>query len=92
MMPSFGVDVRAARTASLLVSLPAVAVSVLRYQRQGAHHDSGLLARLALPIAAGLAVGATVGAALLPFAPGAALKLLLGLILVASAVRLFWKH
>ena len=62
-MPAFGAEVRTAGTASLLVNLPAVAVSVLRYQRQGAHRDPGLLAHLALPI----------------YAPGAALKLLLGL-------------
>ena len=92
MMLAFGADIRTAGTASLLISLPTVAVGVLRYQRQGAYQDTGLLARLALPMAAGSVVGATVGAALLPYAPGDALKVLLGVILAASAVKLARKH
>lgn len=92
MMLAFGADVRTAGTASLLISLPTVAVGVLRFQRQGAYRDPGLLARLALPMAAGSVVGATAGAALLPYAPGAALKVLLGIILAASAVKLSRKH
>ncbi len=91
-MPAFGAEVRAAGTASLLGNLPTVAVGVLRYRRRGAHRDPGLLGRLALPMAAGSVVGATAGVALLPCAPGAALKLLLGLILAASAVKLSRKH
>jgi uncharacterized protein len=92
MVLAFGADVRTAGTASLLVSLPAVAVGVLRYQRQGAYRDPGLLARLAAPMAAGSVVGATIGAALLPHAPGAALKALLGVVLAASAAKLVRKH
>jgi len=92
IMLFFGADVRTAGTAGLLVSLPTVAVGVLRYQRHGAYRDPALLARLALPMAAGSVVGATLGAALLPYAPGAALKLLLGLILAASAAKLARKH
>ncbi len=88
MMLAFGADVRTAGTASLLVSLPTVAVGVLRYHRQGAYRDPGLLASLALPMALGSVAGAMVGAALLPHAPTSALKLGLGLILAASAVKL----
>jgi uncharacterized membrane protein YfcA len=88
MMLAFGADVRTAGTASLLVSLPTVAVGVLRYQRQGAYRDRHLLASLALPMAAGSVAGALLGAALLPHAPAAALKLGLGVILLASAVKL----
>lgn len=88
MMLAFGADVRTAGTASLLVSLPTVAVGVLRYQRHGAYRDGNLLASLALPMALGSVVGAMLGAALLPHAPAAALKLVLGLILVASALKL----
>jgi uncharacterized protein len=88
MMLAFGADVRTAGTASLLVSLPTVAVGVLRHQKQGAYRDPGLLARLALPMAAGSVVGATLGAALLPHAPGAALKALLGVVVAVSAAKL----
>jgi uncharacterized membrane protein YfcA len=92
MMLAFGADVRTAGTASLLVSLPTVAVGVLRYQRQGAYRDRGVLGAIALPMALGSMAGALVGAALLPHAPTDALKLLLGLILAASAVKLGLKH
>lgn len=92
MMLAFGADVRTAGTASLLVSLPTVAAGVMRYQRQGAYRDPSLLARLALPMAVGSVVGATTGAALLPYAPGAVLKALLGVILAASALKLSRKR
>lgn len=92
MMLAFGADVRTAGTASLLISLPTVAVGVLRYQRQGAYRDSALLAAVALPMALGSAVGATIGAALLPYAPGTALKAVLGVILALSAFKLARKH
>ncbi|HZF77073.1 MAG TPA: sulfite exporter TauE/SafE family protein [Acetobacteraceae bacterium] len=88
MMLAFGADVRTAGTASLLISLPTVAVGVLRYQQQGAYRDRSLLASLALPMALGSVAGALLGAALLPFVPVAALKLALGLILAASALKL----
>jgi uncharacterized protein len=92
MMLAFGADVRTAGTASLLISLPTVAVGVLRYQRQGAYSDPQLLIRLALPMAIGSVAGAMFGAALLPYAPGAVLKTVLGAILIASAVKLSRKH
>jgi uncharacterized membrane protein YfcA len=92
MMLAFGADVRTAGTASLLISLPTVAVGVLRYQRQGAYRDAAVLAGLALPMALGSVAGATLGAALLPYAPVGALKAALGIILVASAVKLARKH
>ncbi len=84
----FGMDIEAAGTASLVVSLPTVAVGVVRFRAQGAYHDGAMLAGLALPMAAGSAAGATLGAALLPLAPTGFLKLLLGGVLAVSAVRL----
>ena len=84
----FGMDIKAAGTASLLVSLPTVAVGVLRFRAQGAYRDGAMLAELALPMAVGSAAGATLGAALLPFAPTGFLKLLLGGVLAVSAIKL----
>lgn len=88
MMLAFGADVRTAGTASLLISLPTVAVGVLRFHRQGAYRDAQLLRSLALPMALGSVAGAIAGAALLPFAPAAALKLALGIVLAVSAFKL----
>jgi len=92
MMLTFGADVRTAGTARLLISLPTVAVGVLRYQCQGAYSDPQLLTRLALSMAIGSAVGAMFGAALLPDAPSATIKAMLSLILAASVVKLSRKH
>lgn len=87
----FGMDIKAAGTASLLVSLPTVMVGVLRFCAQGAYRDRAMLAGLALPMAVGSAAGAVVGAALLPFAPTGLLKLLLGGVLAVSAAKLVHK-
>lgn len=87
----FGLDIRAAGTASLLVSLPAVAVGVLRHARAGGYRDRATLLGVGAPMAAGSVGGAVLGAALLPFAPVGALKLLLGAILLASSVKLWRK-
>lgn len=84
----FGMEIREAGSASLLISLPAVAVGVWRHARAGGYADRAVLARIGAPMAAGSVVGALAGAALLPFAPVAALKLLLGGILLASAWKL----
>jgi uncharacterized protein len=84
----FGMDIKAAGTASLLVSLPTVAVGVMRFRAQGAYRDGAMLAGLALPMAVGSAAGATLGAALLPLAPIGFLKLLLGGVLAVSAIKL----
>jgi uncharacterized membrane protein YfcA len=86
----FGLDIRTAGTASLTISLPAVAVGVC----------SATLGRAAIaiaplgigaPMAAGSVLGAMAGAALLPFMPVGALKLFLGAILLASSIKLWRK-
>lgn len=87
----FGLDIRAAGTASLMVSLPAVAVGVLRHARAGGYRDRAILRRIAAPMAAGSVLGAMAGAALLPFVQAAALKSLLGAILLASSAKLWRK-
>lgn len=84
----FGMDIKAAGTASLLVSLPTVVAGVLRFRAQGAYRDRAVLARLAFPMAVGSAAGAILGAALLPLAPTGFIKLLLGGVLAASAAKL----
>jgi uncharacterized protein len=87
----FGMDVKAAGTASLLVSLPTVMVGVLRFRAQGAYRDAAMLLGLAAPMAVGSAAGAILGAALLPLAPTDLLKLLLGGVLAVSSAKLLRK-
>jgi uncharacterized membrane protein YfcA len=87
----FGVDIRTAGTASLIISLPAVAVGVFRHARAAGYRDRAAVVGIGVPMAAGSVLGALAGAALLPFVPAGALKLILGVILLVSAVKLWRK-
>lgn len=87
----FGVDIRTAGTASLIISLPAVAVGVVRHARAGGYRDHASVIGIGVPMAMGSVAGAFVGAALLPFVPAGMLKLALGAILLKSALSLWRK-
>lgn len=87
----FGVDIRTAGTASLIISLPAVAVGVLRHARAGGYADRAMVMGIGVPMALGSVLGALAAAALLPFVPVGALKLILGAILLSSSVKLWTK-
>jgi uncharacterized protein len=86
---AFGVDIKAAGTASLLISLPTVAVGVLRHRRRGAYEERQDLTKTVAPMGAGSAIGAVAGGLLVGVVPAAGLKLILGAILIISAVRIF---
>lgn len=86
---AFGVGIKTAGTASLLISLPTVAVGVLRHRRLGSFADRLDLTRTVAPMGAGSVVGAVIGGFLVGVVPAAALKLVLGVILIMSAVRIF---
>jgi uncharacterized membrane protein YfcA len=87
----FGAGVKVAGTLSLLISLPPVAVGLWRHRRQGARLGSDGVG-LVLPMGVGSVVGAVFGALLVPHVPAAGVKLLLGLVLVASALKVFSRH
>src|SRR5919107_2863928 len=86
---AFGADVKAAGTASLLISLPTVAVGVLRHRRLGAFDQRQDLTETVAPMGVGSVIGAVAGGLLVGLVPAAALKLVLGVILIVSAVRIF---
>jgi uncharacterized protein len=85
----FAVDIKTAGTASLIISLPTVAVGLARYWRGGAFDDRAPLREVALPMALGSIAGASLGAALAGLAPAAALKSTLGVLLAISALGLY---
>jgi uncharacterized membrane protein YfcA len=60
---AFGADIRAAGTASLLISLPTVAVGVLRHRRLGAFDQRQDLTETLAPMGIGSVIGAVAGAA-----------------------------
>jgi uncharacterized membrane protein YfcA len=88
---AFGVDIKTAGTASLLVSLPTVIVGVLRYRSQGAFADRRSISKTIAPMGVGSIIGAILGGLLVGIVPASVLKVLLGIILNVSAIKVFHK-
>lgn len=85
---AYGADIKVAGTASLLVSLPTVAVGILRHARRGAYERQALR-QVVAPMAIGSVIGAVIGGLLVGVIPSEVLKFGLGVILIGSAVRVF---
>ena len=85
---AYGADIKTAGTASLLVSLPTVAVGIVRYARQQAYPSSDL-AQTVAPMGLGSVLGAVIGGLLVGSVPASVLKVGLGTILIFSAWRTF---
>ncbi len=85
---AFGADIVLAGTCSVLVSLPTVLVGIGRYAARGAYARRDLAVLIA-PMGVGSVAGALLGGLLVPYVPQPGLKLVLGAILVVSAVRIF---
>ena len=86
---AFGAGIKTAGMASLLISLPTVAVGVLRHRRLGSFRDRADLTKTVAPMGVGSVVGTVIGGLLVGLVPAAALKLVLGIVLIVSAVRVF---
>jgi len=88
---AFGVDIRTAGTASVLISLPIVLTGVARHWLTGHYRSQTMLLYLVLPMSLGSLVGAAAGSYLAAGAPMKALRLTLAAILAASAFKLWAK-
>jgi len=88
---AYGADIKTAGTASLLVSLPSVAVGIARHARRGGY-DRAALAGTVAPMGTGSVVGAVAGGLLVGSVPAPVLKVGLGMILIVSAARTFTRH
>lgn len=84
----FGTEIKTAGTASLFISLPTVLVGIVRYATRGAYEQRPLAETVA-PMGVGSVIGAVIGGALVGLVPQAILKVGLGFILIASAIRIF---
>jgi uncharacterized protein len=89
---AFGADIKTAGTASLIVSLPTVAVGVARYAMRGAFDDRKDLRETIVPMSLGSVIGALTGGLLVGILPPSVLKVILGVILNISAWRIFRSH
>ncbi len=85
----FGADIKTAGTASLLVSLPTVAVGVLRYRASGGYAAQESVRHVGLPMALGSLAGAMVGAGLIGWVDVRVLKAVLAIVLAVSALRMW---
>lgn len=85
----FGADIKAAGTASLMVSLPTVLVGVMRYASLGRYADRAAWMQTVLPMGVGSVIGAALGAWAAGVVSASILKFGLGAILIASAYRIF---
>lgn len=85
----FGADIRTAGTSSLLVSLPTVAVGVLRYRASGGYAAGEAVRHIGLPMALGSLAGASLGAGLAGWVDVRVLKAVLAAVLAVSALRLW---
>jgi uncharacterized protein len=85
---AYGLDIKIAGTASLLISLPTVTLGIIRYARRGAIARPSFRGTI-VPMGAGSIIGAVIGGALLGIIPAGLLKFGLGVILIVSAIRIF---
>ena len=86
---AYGVDIRIAGTASLIISLPTVVVGILRYASRGAFMERRPLTGTVAPMALGSVIGAIAGASMAGLTPVWILKIGLGVILIVSAGRMY---
>ncbi len=91
LMFGFGLDIKTAGTLSLLISLPVVAVGVIRHRLSGHYRSRDVLVNLVLPMSAGSIFGAVAGGVLADHVPTGAIKLILGIVLLLSAGKLWRK-
>lgn len=85
----FGMDVKLAGTASILISLPTVLMGIYRHYRNGAFRNaSAEMKEMVVPMGIGSIIGSFGGGLLVGLVSGDALKLVLGLILLISAAKM----
>jgi uncharacterized membrane protein YfcA len=88
----FGADIRTAGSAVLFVSIPTVCMGLFRYSRMGLLPGRSTLLRVGLPMGLESLLGAAAGGAFAGSTSAEVLKLLLGLILIAAALKAFWRR
>jgi uncharacterized protein len=86
---AYGLDIKTAGSASLMISLPTVTVGLIRYASRGAFADRRPFGETVAPMGVGSVIGAVIGGALVGIVPVPLLKVGLGVILNVSAWRMF---
>ncbi|AKG36256.1 sulfite exporter TauE/SafE family protein [Paenibacillus durus] len=87
----FGVDIKIAGTASVLISLPTVVIGMIRHASNGAYAEKKEWKELVVPMGLGSILGSFIGGLLIAYISSSLLKLVLGFILILSAIKMFTK-
>ncbi len=85
----YGVPVKAAGSLAMIISLPTVLTGIVRHARHGAFGDRAVLVQVIVPMAIASAAGAVIGALLAATVAAGAIKVLLGVLLIWSAWKVF---
>jgi uncharacterized membrane protein YfcA len=85
----FGLDIKTAGTASLIISLPTVMTGIIRYSQKQAYRDRLVFKNTIIPMGLGSIIGAILGGMLVGIIDAKLLKLILGVILIISAFKVF---
>lgn len=86
---AFGIDVKTAGTLSLMISIPTVLIGIARHAKLGAYRDSRSNVEMIAPMALGSITGAILGGLAAGFFPSAVIKVILGVLLIWSAWKVF---
>jgi uncharacterized membrane protein YfcA len=87
MMFIFGADIKTAGTASIVISVCVLTSGLWRYWRSGAMETRLGARRIVSAMSAGSLIGVALGAMAVGFAPVAAIKTILGFVLIAAAAK-----
>jgi uncharacterized membrane protein YfcA len=87
----FGVDIKLAGTVSLLISLPTIIIGVLKHKSNKMYSDKEDFPAVVIPMGIGSIIGSFIGVALVSIVSSEIIKLLLGILLIFSAVKLFFE-
>lgn len=84
----FGIDVKLAGTMSLIISLPTLLVGITRHTRNKMYSIKSEISSLVVPMGIASIIGASIGAALVIYAPSQLLKIILGALLIFTSIKL----
>jgi uncharacterized protein len=88
----FGADIRTPGSASILISLGIVLMGLWRYWRSNTIPQGRGIQRIIFAMSAGSIIGATLGGFAVAYAPVGFLKMFLGCVLIAAAVKTITSH
>jgi uncharacterized membrane protein YfcA len=85
----FGAPIKAAGSLGQMVSIPTVLTGFVRHYRAGALHNREIVRYLIAPMGIGAIAGGVAGGLLSSLAPSGFLKAMLGVVLIASSLKVF---